>query len=169
MRLGLSFCQQQGPDDNGGLVRQSQWNMTEANKSPFQNSRLSQGRLERFILDTMREHSDLRVDRGIITESLEYDDKLEDNADAYPITVKLRTLSQEELSTPKSTLDNLQSDVKCEQIPRDEWEDLLQRGNRRQKFETVKARYLIGCDGAHSWTRKQLGISVEGSSTDHIW
>lgn len=35
--------------------------------------------------------------------------------------------------------------------------------------ETVKAKYLIGCDGAHSWTRRQLGIQLEGEQTDLIW
>jgi 2-polyprenyl-6-methoxyphenol hydroxylase-like FAD-dependent oxidoreductase len=33
------------------------------------------------------------------------------------------------------------------------------------QVETIKAKYLIGCDGAHSWTRKQLNIPVEGSNT----
>ena len=35
--------------------------------------------------------------------------------------------------------------------------------------ETIRAKYLIGCDGAHSWTRAQLGLSLEGESTDHVW
>ncbi|PYI25887.1 hypothetical protein BP00DRAFT_451690 [Aspergillus indologenus CBS 114.80] len=28
----------------------------------------------------------------------------------------------------------------------------------------VRTKYLIGCDGAHSWVRKQLGLSLEGKS-----
>lgn len=30
--------------------------------------------------------------------------------------------------------------------------------------ETVRARYLVGCDGAHSRTRRELGIAFEGDS-----
>ena len=33
------------------------------------------------------------------------------------------------------------------------------------KTETVKAKYVIGCDGAHSWTRMQLGISMVGDTS----
>ncbi|KAI0027789.1 FAD binding domain-containing protein [Vararia minispora EC-137] len=34
---------------------------------------------------------------------------------------------------------------------------------------TVKAKYLVGADGAHSWTRKALGIEMEGQTTPRIW
>lgn len=34
-----------------------------------------------------------------------------------------------------------------------------------QDVEIINAKYLIGCDGAHSWTRNQVGISLEGEST----
>ena len=33
----------------------------------------------------------------------------------------------------------------------------------------MKARYLIGCDGAHSWTRRQLGIKMLGDQTNFVW
>jgi phenol 2-monooxygenase len=35
--------------------------------------------------------------------------------------------------------------------------------------ETIQARYLLGCDGAHSWVRKQLGLKLEGASRDVSW
>lgn len=123
---------------------------------------LSQGRLERFILDSIKQHSDLEIERGIIAESLEYEETLEADPNAYPITVKLRTLSEEEANAP-SGLD------RSNLLP-DDWDDLIQKSRERQtKTEIVKAKYLIGCDGAHSWTRKQVNIPLEGSSTDHIW
>ena len=31
--------------------------------------------------------------------------------------------------------------------------------------EIVRAKFVIGCDGAHSWTRKELGIELEGEQT----
>lgn len=33
----------------------------------------------------------------------------------------------------------------------------------------VRCRYLVGCDGAHSWVRKRCGLKLEGDSTDHHW
>ncbi|PSR71349.1 hypothetical protein PHLCEN_2v12778 [Hermanssonia centrifuga] len=35
--------------------------------------------------------------------------------------------------------------------------------------EIVHAKYVIGADGAHSWVRKALGISMEGEQSDYIW
>jgi phenol 2-monooxygenase len=35
--------------------------------------------------------------------------------------------------------------------------------------ERIQAKYVIGCDGAHSWTRKQLGISFVGDLADSTW
>lgn len=35
--------------------------------------------------------------------------------------------------------------------------------------ESVRAKYLVGADGAHSGVRKAMGLSLEGETTDHIW
>jgi phenol 2-monooxygenase (NADPH) len=35
--------------------------------------------------------------------------------------------------------------------------------------EVVRAKYVIGADGAHSWVRKALGIEMEGEQTDFVW
>ncbi len=33
-------------------------------------------------------------------------------------------------------------------------------------YEEVKCKYILGCDGAHSDIRRQLGISNEGETTE---
>ncbi|PCH36394.1 hypothetical protein WOLCODRAFT_82152 [Wolfiporia cocos MD-104 SS10] len=35
--------------------------------------------------------------------------------------------------------------------------------------EIVYAKFVIGCDGAHSWIRRQFGITMEGEQTEYIW
>ncbi|KAI0675863.1 FAD binding domain-containing protein [Trametes maxima] len=35
--------------------------------------------------------------------------------------------------------------------------------------EIVKAKFVLGADGAHSWVRKELGITLDGEQTDYIW
>lgn len=35
--------------------------------------------------------------------------------------------------------------------------------------EVVRAKYVIGADGAHSWVRKSLGITMDGEQTNYIW
>lgn len=41
--------------------------------------------------------------------------------------------------------------------------------NRSDPEETVRAKYVIGADGGKSWTRKQLGFTMEGNRTQSIW
>ncbi|KAJ7815028.1 FAD binding domain-containing protein [Mycena olivaceomarginata] len=35
--------------------------------------------------------------------------------------------------------------------------------------EVVRAKFVVGTDGAHSWVRKSLNIAMEGSQTDYVW
>lgn len=37
------------------------------------------------------------------------------------------------------------------------------------KVETVKARYVVGCDGARSVVRKSIGRSLHGDAANHAW
>ncbi|KAJ7254641.1 FAD binding domain-containing protein [Mycena haematopus] len=36
-------------------------------------------------------------------------------------------------------------------------------------MEVVRAKFVVGTDGAHSWIRKTLNIAMEGSQTDYVW
>lgn len=35
--------------------------------------------------------------------------------------------------------------------------------------ETIRAKYVIGCDGARSWVRSQIGLELQGEASDFIW
>ena len=37
------------------------------------------------------------------------------------------------------------------------------------QHETIKAKYLVGCDGARSAVRKSLGLALHGDSANHAW
>lgn len=156
-------------------MRQGPVNISKVEESPFHNTRLNQGRIERFILDSIRECSDLEVERSVIAESLEYDESLDNDPDAYPISVSVRAVGEDDLNSPSgqqmgSGSDAIRTDLHINKVFPDDWADLAQREKvNKTQIETIKAKYLIGCDGAHSWTRKQLNIPVEGSNTDHIW
>ncbi|KAJ5985951.1 hypothetical protein N7522_013147 [Penicillium canescens] len=161
------------PGESGKLTRKGPFNISRVDESPYHNTRLNQGRIERFILDSIREYSDLEVERDVLAESLEYDQNLGKDPDSYPITVKLRNQGEEASNVPcgqsQSGSGITRNELKRHDLLPDDWDDQAQQSNRKSKVEIVKAKYLIGCDGAHSWTRKQLDIPVEGSNTDHIW
>jgi phenol 2-monooxygenase len=136
---------------------------------------LNQGRIERFLLDSIQDHSDLQVERGVIAETFEYDEQVGDDPNSYPITVKLRTLSDEEANPPGLRVNETNQTTAASGVTRgnllmDDWNELVENSRAKEtKTEIVKAKYLIGCDGAHSWTRKQVKIPLEGSTTDHVW
>lgn len=39
----------------------------------------------------------------------------------------------------------------------------------QRKTETVKARYVVGCDGARSTVRRSIGRELHGDSANHAW
>jgi phenol 2-monooxygenase len=92
------------------------------------------------------------------------------SADSYPITVKLRYLTEEEATPAQQKGSAVRDGLFRSNLTEDDTEDLL-RASREKDGDTeiVRTKYVVGCDGAHSWTRKQLGIELEGEPTDYIW
>jgi 2-polyprenyl-6-methoxyphenol hydroxylase-like FAD-dependent oxidoreductase len=41
--------------------------------------------------------------------------------------------------------------------------------SHKGQIETVKARYVVGCDGARSTVRKSIGRALHGDSANHAW
>jgi phenol 2-monooxygenase len=88
----------------------------------------------------------------------------------------LRHLSEEE-ATPKqsSTSANgqaIQDGLFRSNLAADDTEEMIKASQLNAKAgseEIVHAKYMLGADGAHSWTRNQLGFKLEGDSTDYIW
>ncbi|MEM7061020.1 MAG: FAD-dependent monooxygenase [Pseudomonadota bacterium] len=39
----------------------------------------------------------------------------------------------------------------------------------KDKIETVKARFLVGCDGGRSQVRRSMGVTLEGDSANKAW
>lgn len=142
--------------------------------SRFQQIVLHQGRIERFFLDNIKKYSNdtIKVEHGVLPESLTIDGSKVDDNDAYPVTVKLRTLTEEE-SAPQqqqtgSKVDDglFRSNLTCD----DDEDDLIEKSKARAgSSEIVHAKYVIGCDGARSWTRRTLGFELQGEATDYIW
>jgi phenol 2-monooxygenase len=141
--------------------------------TPFRILAISQGRVERFMVDAMEDlsASKMQVERGVVAESFLYDDAQENDSDGYPIELVLRTLSDSEANppTPPGALggrDNIaQANLPPDETPPHMWNPRTAPGT----LETLQAKYLIGCDGAHSWLRQQLNYKTEGAHTPSVW
>lgn len=105
------------------------------------------------------------------TRRLQFDKTISTSPDDYPITLDVRHKSREREWSPEVgacivgvTKPDCDRTGKASRSTPEEVEQAV-----AAEDETIKAKYLIGCDGAHSWTRTQLGLSLEGESTEHIW
>ncbi|BGP57620.1 hypothetical protein JCM8202v2_005264 [Rhodotorula sphaerocarpa] len=151
------------PDPKTGrLMRTAKIPDTIPGLSRFQQTILHQSRVETHLLDDALLHSSgqFRPERSMLPESLDLDESIAADQDAYPVTLKVRHLSDEH-SQPSAftgeangTRSGLFRSSKSDQ---------------KDRVETVKAKYLIGCDGAHSWTRRQLGVKMIGDQTNFVW
>jgi len=188
----LEICLWNPDPKTGNLTRSDRIPDTIPNISRFQQVVLHQGRIERFFLDSIRENSirtacngpssdpekaQIRVEHGVLPTSLKIEESLVEDAEAYPLTITLRHLTEEE-ATPaqKATSANgqaVQDGIFRSNLSADDTADVIRLSNsiaaKAGRTETVKAKYMLGADGAHSWTRNQLGYKLEGESTDYIW
>ncbi|GAA5948023.1 hypothetical protein JCM10213_007025 [Rhodosporidiobolus nylandii] len=160
--------------ETGRLVRTGKIPDTIPGLSRFQQTILHQGRIEAHLLADAAKHSNGSIvpERCMLPESLSIDESLVDDVDAYPITVTVRHLSEEEANPDayKGDASGTRSGLfRSSLLSAEEEEALYKKQQRPSKVETIKARFLVGCDGAHSWTRRQLGIKMVGASTDYVW
>lgn len=171
------------PDEHGRIRRSDRIPDTIPGISRFQQVVLHQGRIERFFLDSIKEHSDIVVERGVLPTAFEFDDAKAEDFNDYPINVTVRTLSDEE-STPQQQRQQqhhksaygkemaVSDGLFRSNLAADDTDDLIcatEASSRVDLVETIKAKFLVGCDGAHSWVRRQLGFELEGDSRDYIW
>lgn len=97
-----------------------------------------------------------------MTDALSVSD---DAHDGYPITLRVRHKAQPS---------NHQSETEVNGFHNHKGHGLngapkAVNGEQAGRDELIRAKYVIGCDGAHSWTRQQVGLTLEGEQSDHIW
>ncbi|KAI9860964.1 MAG: hypothetical protein M1830_006208, partial [Pleopsidium flavum] len=157
------------PDSTGLIRRTDRIPDTIPGISRFQQVVLHQGRIERFFLDSLKEYSSIEVERGVLPVELELDNSKVDDVNAYPVTVQVRHLGDDE-ATPVQNGTNVPDGLFRSNLAKDDTDDLIRRSRGKNgTTEVIRAKYMIGCDGAHSWTRRQLGFAMEGEQTDFIW
>lgn len=164
------------PDEQGVIRRSDKIPDTIPGISRFQQIVLHQGRIERFFLDTIHECGGPPIDRGVLPIELNIDESLVEDYEAYPLTVKLRHLSEKD-ATPQQSATSangaaIQDGLFRSNLTPDDTLELLEQSKLNAKAgqeDIIKAKYMLGADGAHSWVRDQLGFKLHGDSTDYIW
>jgi len=163
------------PGADGKLRRDDRVVDTPHGASRFGEMVLHQGRIERFFLDNIKKYSGdkhpISVERGVLPLSIELDESLAEDVDAYPVTVKVRHLTEDEAMPEQSKAKTgVEDGLFRSNLAPDDTDDLtLRTSGMEGREEVIKAKYVVGCDGAHSWVRRQLGFVLEGEPTDYIW
>jgi phenol 2-monooxygenase len=130
------------PDDvqRENIVRHGRIQDTEDGLSEFPHVILNQARVHDFLLDVMR-HSPSRL------EPL-YSRRLAD------LTIETSAAYEDAQVSETHPVT-----VKLERIDAD----------HEGHVETIKARYVVGCDGARSVVRRAIGRALEGDSANQAW
>ncbi|KAJ6258552.1 hypothetical protein Dda_6596 [Drechslerella dactyloides] len=160
------------PDADGVIRRTGRTPDTPKGFSRFTECVLHQGRMERFFLDHLREDGDtVRVERPVLPSVLTIDESALDDPSAYPITVRLRHFTDEQATPDNPPGSDIPNGLFRSNLTADDTDSLIKTSSdaSTNRDEIVRARYLVGCDGAHSWVRKQLGFKMEGEHTEIIW
>ncbi|KIM62707.1 hypothetical protein SCLCIDRAFT_24775 [Scleroderma citrinum Foug A] len=88
------------------------------------------------------------------------------NALAAAGDIKLRVIDQRPSKVALGQADGIQPrTIEVLQVTLER----LDAATDAEKTEVIYAKYVIGADGAHSWVRKYLGITMDGDQTDSMW
>ncbi|KAI9154778.1 Phenol hydroxylase [Paramyrothecium foliicola] len=161
------------PNQSGKLHRSDSIVDTLPGLSRFQQATLHQARIEEYLLKYIGKYSDIEVEYGVMPESLAIDvDKVE--SDDHPISVTLRKLPKPTTQFQVSSAlgeSAVPNGLHRSNLTADTTDELLRSAQAAEgtNVEKVIAKYVVGCDGAHSWTRRQIGSVMEGDQTDYIW
>jgi phenol 2-monooxygenase (NADPH) len=118
--------------------------------------------VEHHLLQNLTLSKNIQVDWEMRPTSLKIDESQIQARDAYPVTVALTKCVDEEGDCP---MKNVRRTPKLSESV-----DLIfQDSTQTLHVEEVRAKYVVGCDGAHSWTRTQLGVTLEGDLTDSVF
>ena len=169
------------PNSNGQLERNSRVADTIPGISRFTQSVIHQGNIEKWFVDSIDYFSEgkIQIERPLLPVSINVKEENEgkSNIDDYPVEVKVVKVSSEEARPEQYGNKNVANglfrqfdgdqDKSYKEKPASEEEE--DGEVEEEDCEIIHTKYVVGCDGAHSWVRKQLDIDMEGEQTDFVW
>lgn len=111
------------------------------------------GKIEQLLLENIRRFRDLQVEYGKVPSDIYINETILSDHEEYPFFVMLHSVDD----SPAKPLQDSGEPNGVASAPT--------AGMR----EAVRAKYVVGCDGAHSWTRKRFAIPFDGDHTDSLW
>ncbi|KAJ6471351.1 FAD binding domain-containing protein [Mycena sanguinolenta] len=138
--------------DRTGIQLESQMNNISVPPARYQYEILARIDIIEQILRDRLKAEGVVVEHPMVPISLEINDE---PGDAYPVKVKVAQLNPQ-------VLDHQNISQEARGSP-ESFDGLV------ENFRHISTKFVIGCDGGKSWTRKQLNIAMEGNQTDLDW
>jgi phenol 2-monooxygenase len=138
--------------------------------SRFSQVVLHQGWIEGYFRDNLAKYGGAQVEHSIMPESMEIDESKVNDNDAYPVKVVLRHLTQDGAAAEQfghKVANGLFRSANL--VNANEEDNGINSIDKAESTEIVNCKYVLGCDGAHSWVRRQLGFQMVGEQTDYVW
>ena len=157
------------PDEKGNLARRSRIPDFIPGISRFHECVIHQGKIENWLCNSIDEFSEgkVKVERPYLPVSIKIDETKKDDQD-YAVEILVKKLA-DDMAAPEQYGNIANGLFRAFEGDQDKfYADHVSEGNV-EDFELIKAKYVLGSDGAHSWVRKQLEIEMQGESTDFIW
>ncbi|KAF7166861.1 hypothetical protein CNMCM5623_000415 [Aspergillus felis] len=157
-------------DSVEGVLRREEISAnTQPGWSRFYESTLRQGRVEEHLLNFVQSAKHIDIRRATIPTSLEIDYSTIEDHTTYPIRVTLDKVPPTDFVKSMNSMSGGEASS-----PRSEGSETSATSSVADSAiagldAVVEAKYVLGCDGAHSWLRKNLGIRLEGQSSDYQW
>jgi len=157
------------PNEKGVLARKSRIPDFIPGISRFHECVIHQGKIENWLNTSIDQFSEgkVKVERPYLPLSIKIDENMKGDQD-YAVEVLVKRLS-DDLAKPEQYGNISNGLFRAFEGDQDKfYADHVSDGNV-EDFELIKAKYVLGSDGAHSWVRKQLEIEMQGETTDFIW
>ncbi|KAI5970708.1 hypothetical protein CANMA_000299 [Candida margitis] len=157
------------PNEEGKLARKSRIPDFIPGISRFHECVIHQGKIENWLNTSIDQFSEgkVKVERPYLPISIKIDETMTDDQD-YAVEVLVKKLD-DDLAKPEQYGNISNGLFRAFEGDQDKfYADHISDGNV-EDFELIKAKYVLGSDGAHSWVRKQLDIEMQGETTDFIW
>ncbi|OQE31501.1 hypothetical protein PENSTE_c001G02711 [Penicillium steckii] len=150
---------------DGSLHRHRVSPNTEPGWSRFGESTLAQSRIEEHLLTLIESSSSVEIRRGTVPKSMDYNFSTNDET-CHPIKLTFSNANEDpQILRKYEYQEDSDSSMSDASHPR----SLSLDSTYSEIDDEIYAKYVIGCDGAHSWVRQQLGLTLEGESVDEYW
>lgn len=160
------------PDKDGNITRLAVVPDLIPGLARFQQVVLHQGYIEQYFQNSIGEYSggEAQVERPLLPIKITVSEEKLEDPEAYPLEVLVKDLSTDSVETEQygGIANGLyrQFDGDQDQF----YKDIEQNPEiSTDSYEIIEAKYVLGSDGAHSWVKKQMGIHMDGESTDYVW